>query len=97
MKKEEGNKEEKSPVIKYWPQLLILCIVCISVGANMNSLDSIFTRLKSVESEHTHDVEYLNEEDNGVRGDFEAADECGKEIAKLENEVLYWKIKYEMK
>ena len=91
----ETKKEEKSPVIRYWPQLLILCIVCIGIGESINKDEGFINKIFGIEKEHEHDVEYLNGEDDGVRADFERADDCNAEIARLQNEVLYWKLKYE--
>ena len=91
----EAHKNEKSWIIKYWPQLLVFGVVMLSIGANLNNLEGIITQLAGVEREHQHDVEYLNEEDDGVRSDFERADQCDTKIAEKDNEILYWKIKYE--
>ena len=91
------EQKEKSPVIRFWPQLLLYGLVCIGIGESLNRDEGFLNRMNKVEEEHIHDVEYLNEEDNGVRGDFNAADACNKEIAELQNQVLYWKLKYELK
>ena len=93
----DTENKEKSPVLKYWPQLLILVVVSISVGKSINSQDWLVGKVSAVEHDHEDDVNYLNEEDNGVRGDFESADACNKEIAQLQNEILYWKLKFELK
>ena len=93
----EQEKPRRVNLIKeYWPQLTAALLIAFAAGTNVNSLESFATKILGMEREHKGDVSYLNEEDDGVRSDFVRADECNREIAKLENEVLYWKIKYEM-
>ena len=84
-------------VQRFWPQLTAIIIVSVGFGRYLNSLDTVWTEMGAVEKEHDNDVQVLNTEDDGVRADFERADDCNREVARLENEVMYWKLKYEFK
>jgi len=91
------ESKHKNPLIQYWPQLTAGALFIFTLGVNFNNLKGVATQIIGIEKEHEHDVKYLNEEDDGVRADYERADDCNKEVARLENEVLYWKLKYEFK
>ena len=92
----EESKKKINPLKDYWPQLTAIFFAGLFLGSNVNSLETVWTEISATEREHAHDVDVLNDEDDGVRADFVRADECNKEIAKLEDEVLYWKLKYEL-
>lgn len=82
---------KKSGFIKeYWPQLTSIVIILLTLGQMYSEFKTLKQELKdSIKNTEKMSQEFkemveksvliLNEEDNGVRGDFEVADENLKE------------------
>lgn len=101
-------EENKGFISKYWQQLFAAGLgvaAFVRLETNHSNLATSVEDMASAMQMHAEiekerlekQAARLDEEDDGVKGDMIELAKANKEIANLENQVLYWKIKAENK
>lgn len=99
---------DKPLVIKYWPQILgVLAALAVAVEMRVTQAQlitevqdirkEINTHTKNQDQKDSRQTERFVEENQGARSDADYAVKQLEKQMELRDEILYWKLKYELK